>query len=112
MTFVRNAWYVAGWSRNFGRDLTPLTIMEEDIVVFRSEAGEAVALTDECPHKRLPLSKGRLVGDVDYAGASEVAGAITPVPGGVGPKTIAVLLRNTLVAAYRNQGLELSGEAL
>jgi methylenetetrahydrofolate dehydrogenase (NADP+)/methenyltetrahydrofolate cyclohydrolase len=50
-------------------------------------------------------SKGRLVGDVDYAGASEVAGAVTPVPGGVGPMTIAVLLRNTLVAAHRNAGL-------
>jgi len=50
-------------------------------------------------------SKGRLVGDVDYASASEVAGAITPVPGGVGPMTIAVLLRNTLVAAQRREGL-------
>ena len=63
MTFVRNAWYVAGWSSEFGRALTPLTIMDEDIVVFRSEAGKAVALTDECPHKRLPLSKGKLIGD-------------------------------------------------
>ena len=52
-------------------------------------------------------TKGRLVGDVDYAAASEVASAITPVPGGVGPMTIAVLLRNTLVAAYRNEGLDL-----
>jgi methylenetetrahydrofolate dehydrogenase (NADP+)/methenyltetrahydrofolate cyclohydrolase len=49
--------------------------------------------------------KGRLVGDVDYAGADEVAGAITPVPGGVGPMTIAVLLRNTVVAAHRNAGM-------
>ncbi|MEQ8771830.1 MAG: bifunctional methylenetetrahydrofolate dehydrogenase/methenyltetrahydrofolate cyclohydrolase, partial [Erythrobacter sp.] len=49
--------------------------------------------------------KGRLVGDVAYDEASEVAGAITPVPGGVGPMTIAVLLRNTLVAAHRNEGL-------
>lgn len=48
---------------------------------------------------------GRLVGDVDFAEASEVAGAITPVPGGVGPMTIAVLLRNTLVAGYRRAGL-------
>jgi methylenetetrahydrofolate dehydrogenase (NADP+)/methenyltetrahydrofolate cyclohydrolase len=40
-----------------------------------------------------------LVGDVDFAGVSEVAGAITPVPGGVGPMTIAMLLRNTLAAA-------------
>ncbi|UVI40257.1 bifunctional methylenetetrahydrofolate dehydrogenase/methenyltetrahydrofolate cyclohydrolase FolD [Qipengyuania spongiae] len=49
--------------------------------------------------------KGRLVGDVDYGPASQVASAITPVPGGVGPMTIAVLLRNTLVAAHRNAGL-------
>jgi methylenetetrahydrofolate dehydrogenase (NADP+) / methenyltetrahydrofolate cyclohydrolase len=48
---------------------------------------------------------GRLVGDVDFAGAAEVAGAITPVPGGVGPMTIAVLLRNTLVAAHARAGL-------
>ncbi|MEM9086927.1 MAG: bifunctional methylenetetrahydrofolate dehydrogenase/methenyltetrahydrofolate cyclohydrolase FolD [Pseudomonadota bacterium] len=50
--------------------------------------------------------KGRLVGDVAYGEASEVAGAITPVPGGVGPMTIAVLLRNTAIAAHRNEGLE------
>lgn len=56
--------------------------------------------------------KTRLIGDVDYAGASAVAGAITPVPGGVGPMTIAVLLRNTLVAAHRNAGVALEGDAL
>ena len=65
---------------------------------------------------RLPAAegeaKGRLVGDVDYAGASAVAGAITPVPGGVGPMTIAVLLRNALVAAYRSEGLSLAEDAL
>ncbi|HEX8449255.1 MAG TPA: bifunctional methylenetetrahydrofolate dehydrogenase/methenyltetrahydrofolate cyclohydrolase FolD [Allosphingosinicella sp.] len=49
--------------------------------------------------------KGRLVGDVDFDGASQVAAAITPVPGGVGPMTIAVLLRNTLVAAHARAGL-------
>ncbi|MEA3014083.1 MAG: methylenetetrahydrofolate dehydrogenase / methenyltetrahydrofolate cyclohydrolase, partial [Sphingomonadales bacterium] len=48
---------------------------------------------------------GKLLGDVDFASASEVAGAITPVPGGVGPMTIAVLLRNTLVAAHQRAGL-------
>jgi methylenetetrahydrofolate dehydrogenase (NADP+)/methenyltetrahydrofolate cyclohydrolase len=56
--------------------------------------------------------KTRLVGDVDFASASEVAGAITPVPGGVGPMTIAVLLRNTLVAAHRNAGVALAKDAL
>ena len=46
-----------------------------------------------------------LVGDVDFDGAASVAGAITPVPGGVGPMTIAVLMRNTLVAAGRRAGI-------
>jgi 5,10-methylene-tetrahydrofolate dehydrogenase/methenyl tetrahydrofolate cyclohydrolase len=46
----------------------------------------------------------RLVGDVDFAGASEVASAITPVPGGVGPMTIAMLLSNTLEGAKRQLG--------
>ena len=49
--------------------------------------------------------KGRLVGDVAFAEARQVAGAITPVPGGVGPMTIACLLRNTLVAACRRRGI-------
>ena len=49
--------------------------------------------------------KTRLVGDVDFADAMGHVGAITPVPGGVGPMTIAVLLRNTLVAAHARAGL-------
>ena len=47
----------------------------------------------------------KLVGDVAYGEAAEVAGSITPVPGGVGPMTIACLLRNTAVAAHRREGL-------
>ena len=49
--------------------------------------------------------KTRLVGDVDYASCAEVAGAITPVPGGVGPMTIACLLANTVTACCRANGL-------
>ncbi len=49
--------------------------------------------------------KGRLVGDVAFDEAAEVASAITPVPGGVGPMTIACLLRNTVVAACTQRGL-------
>ena len=49
--------------------------------------------------------KTRLVGDVDYAGVAEVAGSITPVPGGVGPMTIACLLHNTLQAARMRRGI-------
>jgi methylenetetrahydrofolate dehydrogenase (NADP+)/methenyltetrahydrofolate cyclohydrolase len=57
---------------------------------------------------RLPAegtTKGRLVGDVAFDEAVAVAGAITPVPGGVGPMTIACLLKNTLQAARDRRGL-------
>ena len=56
--------------------------------------------------------KGRIVGDVAYDEALGHVRAITPVPGGVGATTIAVLLRNAIVAAYRNEGLELAEGAL
>lgn len=96
----------------------PSVVKRADIVVAavgRAEMVKAEWLKDgatviDVGINRLPPAegqeKGRLVGDVDYASAEGVAGAITPVPGGVGPMTIAVLLRNTLVAAYRNAGLD------
>ncbi len=57
---------------------------------------------------RVPGAGGqpRLIGDVAFAEAQGVAGAITPVPGGVGPMTIACLLRNTLLAACRRRGID------
>jgi methylenetetrahydrofolate dehydrogenase (NADP+)/methenyltetrahydrofolate cyclohydrolase len=54
--------------------------------------------------------KTRLVGDVDFDEAVEVAGAITPVPGGIGPMTIACLLRNTVIAACRQAGVPVPQE--
>ncbi len=68
-----------------------------DVGINRIEAGDG---------------KTRLVGDVDYDSAVETAAAITPVPGGVGPMTIAVLLRNTLVAAHRRAGVPLADASL
>jgi methylenetetrahydrofolate dehydrogenase (NADP+)/methenyltetrahydrofolate cyclohydrolase len=60
---------------------------------------------------RVPTAEGksRLVGDVAFSEAKSVAGAITPVPGGVGPMTIACLLRNTLAAAARRHRVEVPG---
>ena len=69
-----------------------------DVGINRIDAPEKGLNDDGSP-------KTRLVGDVDYAGAAKVAGAITPVPGGVGPMTIACLLRNTVVACCRQNGL-------
>jgi methylenetetrahydrofolate dehydrogenase (NADP+)/methenyltetrahydrofolate cyclohydrolase len=65
------------------------------------------ALVVDVGINRVPAGEGRtrLVGDVAFAEAAAVAGAITPVPGGVGPMTIACLLRNTVEAACRRRGL-------
>jgi methylenetetrahydrofolate dehydrogenase (NADP+)/methenyltetrahydrofolate cyclohydrolase len=52
-----------------------------------------------------PEGRNRVVGDVDFASVSRAAGAVTPVPGGVGPMTIACLLLNTVLAACRRRGL-------
>ena len=102
----------------------PAVVRRADIVVAAVGRAEMVkaewlkegATVIDVGINRLPAEpdadKGRLVGDVDYAGAQGIAAAITPVPGGVGPMTIAVLLRNTLVAAYRNEGLALPEGAL
>ena len=63
MKFVRQAWYVAGWSSEFTRSITRITIMNENIALYRTKTGKIVALQDRCPHKSLPLSMGRLIDD-------------------------------------------------
>ena len=58
--FLQNAWYVAGWSREFSRKLTAKRILDKNIVLFRRTDGQPAALENACPHRKLPLSKGRL----------------------------------------------------
>jgi methylenetetrahydrofolate dehydrogenase (NADP+)/methenyltetrahydrofolate cyclohydrolase len=96
------------------RDL-PAVVRRADIVVAAVGRPEMVrgdwinpgATIIDVGINRVPTDdgKGRLVGDVAYAEAAEVAAAITPVPGGVGPMTIAMLMRNTLVAAHRRASI-------
>ena len=97
------------------RDL-PAVVRQADIVVAAVGRAEMVkgdwikpgATVIDVGINRVTGADGkpRLVGDVDFASAAQVAGAITPVPGGVGPMTIACLLANTLTAACRAKGLE------
>jgi methylenetetrahydrofolate dehydrogenase (NADP+)/methenyltetrahydrofolate cyclohydrolase len=97
-----------------GRDLRDLC-RRADILVAAVGRPEMVrgdwvkpgALVIDVGINRVPAGEGRtrLVGDVAFAEAAAVAGAITPVPGGVGPMTIACLLRNTVEAACRRRGL-------
>jgi len=93
----------------------PAVVRRADIVVAATGRAEMVrgdwikpgAIVIDVGINRLPTDdgKGRLVGDVAFSEVVEVAGAITPVPGGVGPMTIAMLMRNTLLAAHRRAGL-------
>ena len=66
--FIRNAWYVAGRSCDFDRTLQALEILGERIVFYRLEDGTPAALEDACPHRKLPLSKGNLKGDLVECG--------------------------------------------
>lgn len=61
--FMRNCWYVAGISTDFARALSPVTMLEDHIVIFRDTAGNPIALEDACPHRKLPLSRGTIEGD-------------------------------------------------
>ncbi len=63
MEYVKNAWYVAGWSSEFDGELRRVTIIEENIVMYRNTSGVVIGLEDRCPHRMLPLSKGKLIGD-------------------------------------------------
>jgi methylenetetrahydrofolate dehydrogenase (NADP+)/methenyltetrahydrofolate cyclohydrolase len=101
----------------------PAVVRRADILVAAVGRAEMVkadwikpgATVIDVGMNRIPAAeegKTRLVGDVDFAGVSEVAGAITPVPGGVGPMAIAVLLRNTIVAAHGNAGIALAEGAI
>ena len=61
--YLKNAWYVAGWSSEIGRELLERTICEQSIVLYRKENGDPVAIGNMCPHRFAPLSAGKLVGD-------------------------------------------------
>ena len=61
--FLKNTWYVAALSRDIGDKLVARIILAEKIVLYRTSNKTIVALEDACPHRKLPLSKGRKIGD-------------------------------------------------
>jgi len=95
------------------RDL-PAVVRRADLVVAAAGRAEMVkatwikpgAIVIDVGIQRVagPDGRSRLVGDVAFAEVAEVAGALTPVPGGVGPMTVACLIRNTLAAAQSAAG--------
>lgn len=82
--FIRNTWYVAARSEDIAHALTPLTILGDAVVLFRRPDGTPAALEDACPHRKLPLSMGRLEGDrvvCGYHGLTfDGSGACTAAP--------------------------------
>lgn len=83
--FLNNAWYVAAWGREIGQGLHPVKMLDEEIVLYRKRDGSLAALEDACPHRKLPLSMGRLKGDeveCGYHGLTfDCTGTCTRVPG-------------------------------
>ena len=66
--FAKNCWYVAALPNELGRALLKRTIAGVTVVMYRTEAGRAVAMLDRCPHRLAPLSMGQLVGDAIQCG--------------------------------------------
>ena len=83
--FLHNAWYVAAWNHEVGRALTPVRMLDQALVLYRTQSGAVAALEDACPHRKLPLSMGRLQGDqveCGYHGLTfDATGTCTRVPG-------------------------------
>ena len=87
--FVKNAWYVAAWSKDVGRELLGRILLNEYLVLYRQEDGTPVVLENRCPHRNLPLSEGRLIGDEIECGYHGLVfncdGACTHQPGAEAP---------------------------
>jgi phenylpropionate dioxygenase-like ring-hydroxylating dioxygenase large terminal subunit len=66
--FVKNLWYMAGWSEELTDQLLTRRLFDRQIVLFRKQDGSIVALADRCPHRFAPLSKGERVGDAIQCG--------------------------------------------
>ncbi len=66
--YMRNCWYVAGWSKDYRNALKAQKLLGESIVFYRQKDGAPVALENACPHRKLPLSDGKLRGDVVECG--------------------------------------------
>jgi phenylpropionate dioxygenase-like ring-hydroxylating dioxygenase large terminal subunit len=83
--FLKNNWYVAALAHEVGRQPLGLILLNEPVVLFRTEDGQAVALEDRCSHRGFPLHKGRLVGDTVECGyhglVFDCSGKCVKVPG-------------------------------
>jgi vanillate O-demethylase monooxygenase subunit len=102
--FLRNAWYVAAREQDLAAGLYPARILGEEVVLYRTESGDSVALQDTCPHRKLPLSMGRLMGDQVECGYHGLVfdrmGHCTRAPGASSPPHGARVRTYPVVSRY------------
>ncbi|MCQ9617738.1 aromatic ring-hydroxylating dioxygenase subunit alpha [Paenalcaligenes niemegkensis] len=96
--FLKNAWYVGALSSAVERDLHAVKMLNENLVMYRKQDGTPVVLEDSCPHRRLPLSMGRLIDDTvecGYHGLTfDCSGSCVKAPG------VAQIPRSAVVRSY------------
>jgi vanillate O-demethylase monooxygenase subunit len=91
VNYLRNAWYIGAWDYEVTRSLTMRHMLDEPVLLYRKENGDAVAMSDKCPNRYAPLHRGRLLGDrvqCTYHGLQfDATGQCVqnPHPGGNGP---------------------------
>ncbi len=102
--FLRNAWYVAAWDHEVTRGLLPVQVLGDRVVLYRTEAGAPVALENACPHRKLPLSMGRIQGDEVECGyhglVFDPSGRCTRMPGASKIPRAACVRRYPTVSRY------------
>lgn len=102
--FLRNAWYVAGMEADVTDKLVAVTILNEKIVLYRMTNGQVAALEDACPHRKLPLSMGRIKGDQVECGyhgmVFDCTGTCTRAPATDRPPPGARVRAYPIVASY------------
>jgi vanillate O-demethylase monooxygenase subunit len=105
--WLRNCWQAAAFSREVGRTILARRFLDEPVILYRTEGGEAAALEDRCAHRYVPLSLGRLVGDTVQCGyhgmCYDARGKCVAIPGqssipaGARVRAYPTLERHTLV---------------
>jgi vanillate O-demethylase monooxygenase subunit len=113
MSFVKNAWYVAGWASEFDQELKRVTMLGEHLAMYRTGPDSVAALQDRCPHRFLPLSKGKRIGDdiqCGYHGMTfDCSGKCVRIPGqetippGAGVRSYPVCQRNDIVWVWMGE---------
>ena len=102
--FLRDCWYVAAWDGDVASGMKAVQILGEDIVLYRRTDGVVAALEDACPHRKLPLSMGRIKGDVVECGYHGLIfdsnGTCTRVPGAERVPHVACVRSYPIVERY------------